>query len=59
MLSFLPIILIGVLFGLAIDYQVFIACGVRGAFIHGGSAKQAVRAGSAMPGVWWRSLPSS
>lgn len=44
-LSFLPIILIGVLFGLAMDYQMFIASGMREAFIHGQSAKQAVRTG--------------
>jgi RND superfamily putative drug exporter len=34
-LSFLPIILIGVLFGLAMDYQVFIASGMREAYMHG------------------------
>lgn len=44
-LSFLPIIVIGVLFGLAMDYQVFIASGMREAFVHGQSAKQAVRTG--------------
>ena len=44
-LSFLPIILIGVLFGLAMDYQVFIASGMREAFAHGQDAKQAVRTG--------------
>ncbi|WP_104091121.1 MMPL family transporter [Arthrobacter sp. GMC3] len=44
-LSFLPIILIGVLFGLAMDYQVFIASGMREAFVHGQDAKQAVRTG--------------
>jgi putative drug exporter of the RND superfamily len=44
-LSFLPIILIGVLFGLAMDYQVFIASGMREAYVHGESAKQAVRTG--------------
>ena len=44
-LSFLPIILIGVLFGLAMDYQVFIASGMREAFVHGQGAKQAVRTG--------------
>lgn len=44
-LSFLPIILIGVLFGLAMDYQVFIASGMREAYAHGQSAKQAVRTG--------------
>ncbi|MDQ0029182.1 MMPL family transporter [Arthrobacter bambusae] len=44
-LSFLPIILIGVLFGLAMDYQVFITSGMRESFMHGESAKQAVRSG--------------
>ncbi|MCU1572942.1 MAG: transporter [Micrococcaceae bacterium] len=44
-LSFLPIILIGVLFGLAMDYQVFIVSGMREAYVHGESAKQAVRTG--------------
>jgi RND superfamily putative drug exporter len=44
-LSFLPIILIGVLFGLAMDYQVFITSGMRESFMHGESAKQAVRTG--------------
>lgn len=44
-LSFLPIILIGVLFGLAMDYQVFITSGMRESFMHGENAKQAVRSG--------------
>ncbi|MGY2743167.1 MMPL family transporter [Arthrobacter sp. UYCu723] len=44
-LSFLPIILIGVLFGLAMDYQVFIASGMRESYMHGESAKHAVRSG--------------
>ncbi len=44
-LSFLPIILIGVLFGLAMDYQVFIVSGMREAHVHGQSAKAAVRTG--------------
>ncbi|MBG0738378.1 MMPL family transporter [Paeniglutamicibacter antarcticus] len=44
-LSFLPIILIGVLFGLAMDYQVFIVSGMREAYVHGQSAKAAVRTG--------------
>lgn len=44
-LSFLPIILIGVLFGLAMDYQVFIVSGMREAYVHGQNAKQAVRTG--------------
>ena len=44
-LSFLPIILIGVLFGLAMDYQVFITSGMREWYMQGGSAKHAVRTG--------------
>ncbi|MCU1552938.1 MAG: transporter [Arthrobacter sp.] len=44
-LSFLPIILIGVLFGLAMDYQVFIASGMREAYMHGSTAREAVRVG--------------
>ncbi|MDN4644709.1 MMPL family transporter [Arthrobacter sp. PsM3] len=44
-LSFLPIILIGVLFGLAMDYQVFIASGMRESYMHGEPAKHAVRSG--------------
>jgi RND superfamily putative drug exporter len=44
-LSFLPIILIGVLFGLAMDYQVFITSGMRESYMHGESARHAVRSG--------------
>ncbi|UZX01285.1 MMPL family transporter [Arthrobacter sp. CDRTa11] len=44
-LSFLPIILIGVLFGLAMDYQVFITSGMRESYMHGETAKHAVRTG--------------
>lgn len=44
-LSFLPIILVGVLFGLAMDYQVFITSGMREAFAKGEAPTQAVRTG--------------
>ncbi len=44
-LSFLPIILIGVLFGLAMDYQMFLVSGMREAFVHGANPKAAVRIG--------------
>ena len=44
-LSFLPIILIGVLFGLAMDYQVFITSGMRESYMHGEPARHAVRSG--------------
>ncbi|MBT1002519.1 MMPL family transporter [Paenarthrobacter sp. DKR-5] len=44
-LSFLPILLIGILFGLAMDYQVFITSGIREAWVHGQEAHLAVRTG--------------
>ncbi|WP_077489750.1 MMPL family transporter [Sinomonas mesophila] len=44
-LSFLPILLIGILFGLAMDYQVFITSGMRESFAHGQEAHLAVRTG--------------
>ncbi|MFC4222545.1 MMPL family transporter [Lysinibacter cavernae] len=44
-LSFLPIILVGILFGLAMDYQLFLASGMREAFVHGSPAKLAVAQG--------------
>lgn len=36
-ISFLPIIMIGVLFGLAMDYEVFLVSGMREAWVHEGS----------------------
>ena len=51
-MNFLPTILIGVLFGLAMDYQLFIATGIREAYVHGQTARaaitQGVRAGRAV-----------
>ncbi|OFR88596.1 hypothetical protein HMPREF2863_10915 [Micrococcus sp. HMSC067E09] len=44
-LSFLPTIMIGVLFGLAMDYQLFIASGMREAYAHGKPAREAVLSG--------------
>lgn len=44
-LSFLPTIMIGVLFGLAMDYQLFISSGMREAFAHGTEARLAVQQG--------------
>jgi RND superfamily putative drug exporter len=44
-LSFLPIIEIGILFGLAMDYQLFLVSGMREAYAHGSSAKVAVQRG--------------
>ncbi|MEU3612385.1 MMPL family transporter [Streptomyces sp. NPDC006872] len=40
--SFLPIILTGVLFGLAMDYEVFLVSGMREQWAHTGRARQSV-----------------
>ena len=44
-LSFLPTLVIGILFGLAMDYQLFLTSGVREAYAHGATARQAVAEG--------------
>ena len=41
-LSFLPTMLIGILFGLAMDYQLFLVSGMREAFVHGKSARESI-----------------
>ncbi|WP_174188578.1 MMPL family transporter [Nocardia barduliensis] len=43
--SFLPIFLIGVVFGLAMDYQVFLTTRMREEYLNGMSAKEAIVAG--------------
>ena len=43
--SFLPIFLIGIVFGLAMDYQVFLVTRMREEYVHGASPKQAVVTG--------------
>ena len=44
-LSFMPILLIGVLFGLAMDYQMFLVSGMHEAHAHGEAARPAVVTG--------------
>jgi RND superfamily putative drug exporter len=44
-ISFLPIFLIGIVFGLAMDYQVFLVTRMREENVHGASPKQAVVTG--------------
>ena len=44
-LSFMPIILMGVLFGLAMDYEVFLVARIREEYVHGGDAQRAIRTG--------------
>lgn len=45
LMSFGPILLIGVLFGLAMDYQMFLVSGMREAWAHGQAPRAAVRSG--------------
>lgn len=44
-LSFLPVIEVGILFGLAMDYQLFLVSGMREAYAHGSPARIAVQRG--------------
>ena len=44
-LSFLPILLMAVLFGLAMDYEVFLVSGMREAYVHSGDAKKSIVSG--------------
>jgi len=45
LLSFAPLLITGVLFGLAMDYQLFLASAMREAYAHGKAAREAVTAG--------------
>ncbi|GGB30706.1 multidrug RND transporter [Flexivirga endophytica] len=40
--SFMPIILIGIVFGLAMDYQVFLVTRMREAYVHGADARESI-----------------
>lgn len=42
LVSFMPIIVMGIVFGLAMDYQVFLVTRMREAFVHGMTAREAV-----------------
>jgi RND superfamily putative drug exporter len=43
--SFLPVFLIGLLFGLAMDYEVFLVTRMREEFVHGAPAERAITVG--------------
>jgi RND superfamily putative drug exporter len=43
--SFMPTLLIGILFGLAMDYQMFLVSGMHEAYMHGKDARTSVRDG--------------
>ncbi len=44
-LSFLPIIMMALLFGLAMDYEVFLVSGMREDYVHTGDPRGAIRSG--------------
>ncbi|MEU6389136.1 MMPL family transporter [Streptomyces sp. NPDC046939] len=41
-MSLMPILLVGIVFGLAMDYQVFLVTRVREAYVHGADPRQAI-----------------
>jgi RND superfamily putative drug exporter len=45
--SFLPILMIGILFGLAMDYEVFLVSRMRESYVHTGDARKSVETGFA------------
>jgi uncharacterized membrane protein YdfJ with MMPL/SSD domain len=49
-LSFLPVLLIGILFGLAMDYEVFLVSRMREHFVRTGNARESVVTGYAQSG---------
>jgi RND superfamily putative drug exporter len=44
-ISFLPVIMIAILFGLAMDYQVFLVSRIRESYVHEGGARQSIISG--------------
>jgi len=45
LLNFMPIMMIGILFGLAMDYEVFLVSRMREDYVHGASAREATVSG--------------
>ena len=46
-IAFLPVLLLAIVFGLAMDYEVFLVSGMRESYVHGRSAREAVEEGFA------------
>ncbi|MHA7134789.1 MMPL family transporter [Oerskovia turbata] len=44
-ISFMPIVLMGVLFGLAMDYEVFLVARIREDYVHSGDARRSISTG--------------
>ncbi|GAA3747869.1 MMPL family transporter [Salinactinospora qingdaonensis] len=45
LVAFMPVLLIGILFGLAMDYEVFLVSRMREDYVHGGDARAAIVSG--------------
>jgi putative drug exporter of the RND superfamily len=48
--SFLPVLLIGILFGLAMDYEVFLLSRMRESFVHSGRSRESIVTGFGQSG---------
>ena len=51
--SFLPVLLIGILFGLAMDYEVFLVSRMREHYVRSGRPRESSSPASARAGAWW------
>ncbi|CAM5678909.1 MMPL family transporter OS=Streptomyces alboniger OX=132473 GN=CP975_14590 PE=4 SV=1 [Streptomyces alboniger] len=58
-MSIMPIFMVGVVFGLAMDYEVFLVTRMREAYVHGEQLRQAVVTGFRHGPGWSRRRPSS
>lgn len=45
LMSLMPVLLVGIVFGLAMDYQVFLVTRMREAYVHGADARTAIETG--------------
>jgi len=58
-MSLMPIFMVGIVFGLAMDYEVFLVTRVREAHVHGERADQAIVSGLKHSARWWSPPRSS
>jgi uncharacterized membrane protein YdfJ with MMPL/SSD domain len=50
--SFLPVLLVGILFGLAMDYEVFLVSRMRESYVHTGKVRESIVTGFGHSGRW-------
>lgn len=58
-MSLMPILIIGIVFGLAMDYEVFLVSRMREAHVHGASPGRRSSAVSGTADAWWPRRRSS